>query len=103
MLKTRRGASCGQGHNKMRSALTCSQQLGNLALHEAELADKDVQNPAQLQAVGVGCGPVCMACKHDFHHTVQQLDAGALGGYGRIGVLQIPAQPKSAIQKNPRP
>ena len=64
--------------HQFRQALTCSQQLGNLALHEAELADKDVQNPAQLQAVGVGCGAVCMARKHDLHHTVQQLDAGAL-------------------------
>ncbi len=81
----------------MRSALTCCQQLGNLALHEAELADKDVQNPAQLQAVGVGCGAVCMARKHDLHHTVQQLNAGALRGYWRIGVLQIPAWPTKTL------
>ena len=78
MLKIRRGLSLGLGNQTKSSAVTCSQQLGNLALHEAELADKDIQNPAQLQAVGVSCGAVCMAGKHDLHHTVQQLDAGAL-------------------------
>ena len=35
--------------------LTGSQQLGDLALHEAQLADKHIQDPAKLQAVGICC------------------------------------------------
>ena len=74
-----------------RNKLTCRQQLWNLALHEAQLADKDIQNPAQLQAVGFSSSPVSMPSKHDFHDTVQQLDAGALSGHRCIWILQVPA------------
>lgn len=78
---------------------TCCQQLGNLALHEAELADKDIQDPAQLQPVGVCSGSISVAGKHDFHYAVQQLDAGALGGHWRVGVLQVPAQTAKCPQE----
>ena len=79
-----------------RGGHTCRKQLGNLALHEAELADKDIQDPAQLQPVGVGSGSIPMARKHDFNHAVQQLDAGDLSGHRCIWVLKVPALGKNA-------
>lgn len=65
--------------------------------HDAQLADKHIQYSVQQQAIGICCGPVCMAGKHDLHHAVQQLDASGLSGHRHIGVLQVPACKQSSV------